>query len=121
MTTSTPRPYPTSHPNIRIVEHFPRVWRTEVRDDEYGEWYPTGPPYPTRTQARHAVPGLRRDHFGEHDALLAPLRKLITEVCAELDGAADDDDDAPMPARIDDEAAHRLAFAVLDYLSAGAQ
>ena len=40
----------TKDARVRVVNHGPRNWRTEVRDAQ-GDWYITGEPYTTKLEA----------------------------------------------------------------------
>lgn len=53
---------------------------------------------------------------------IVSLRKLIADTARDLDGTVPDPDNvfsAPMEARLDDEAAERIAVAVADYFGVG--
>lgn len=42
---------PTKDPRVRVANHGPRNWRTEVQDEPGAAWDITGPPYASKAEA----------------------------------------------------------------------
>jgi hypothetical protein len=86
MTATYPKFTPTADPRVRIAQHAPRNFRTEVQDEPGAAWSITGPAYMTRAEALLMVDETVSRHFGEptHDAIRA-LRAQVERLTAERD------------------------------------
>jgi hypothetical protein len=67
-------PTPTRNPRIRIENHGPGNWRTEVMDDaEFTvSWHIVGPPYATKLEALSMVGDVESVYLGEGNLRHAP-------------------------------------------------
>jgi hypothetical protein len=83
---SYPKFSPTADPRVRIAQHGPRNFRTEVQDEPGGEWAGSGPAHLTRAEALEAVDTVCTLRFGEptHDAIRS-LRAQVERLTAERD------------------------------------
>jgi hypothetical protein len=74
----------TADPRIRLAQHGPKNFRTEVQDEPGADWSITGPVYLTKAEALLMVDETVSRHFGEptHDrirSLMAQVEHLTAE------------------------------------------